>query len=968
MPHGASRDFSGLNTRLVLDHVRAVLGADGVAALLSGAQEDRPIELLLDDTTWSSYGQFRRLLETAARLLASHGGLEVMAGLPSLGSNPSPELARMMQALGSPLAVALTTTDAAPSLYPLLAMSVEVLAPTHVRFHRRVLADHEPFPELCAFFIGLVPRTVRLFGLRVLDVREVHCQLRGDEDCVTELRWDETADLAVQRDLMRMRMEIAESRLEGFQQTVNDIVSADDLGAVLTRIVQSAARATTAPGFVLSVDALPRGTGIFADGISVEEAERVLADADSYLCVEVASARQRYGRLLAVVPPSSSFHERTSLEAYARLAATALDSAFALEQARRQAQAAEALLRLSRSLADLTSSAELAAKLTRAVPDVIDCDGAAVLLISDGVARVAAHYGCSPELADELDRQEFAGNELLQLLQLDRRTPEDMSPQGRALMETFGWQAIAAAPLEIDGETYGMLIASVRHDKARILNDEKLTDRFAGLAGQAAVALRNSQLMDQIRHQALHDPLTHIPNRTLLMERAEQMLADARSGDGTVAALFLDLDGFKEVNDTLGHDIGDGLLQAVAERLQSLVRDQDTVGRLGGDEFIVLVECGSMDTDVKDLADRLLRGIREPLMLPGCDRPIAVGASIGIAIGDRACAEDLLHDADMALHQAKASGKNCYRVFTSEIGASVVLRAELAGVAGHLAGHVSGHVSGHLSGHGELSIVYQPMVDLTTKAVVGVEALLRWDRDELGQVSPTTFVPLLEESGMIVDVGRWVLHEACREAAALRDAGHQLTMSVNASARQLECIEFVDDVRAALRDSGIPGDALVLEITETALMRDIHATRDVLTQLKQLGVGIAIDDFGTGYSSLAYLRDFPVDILKIARGFVAGGTHSAATRQLLSTFVELGRSLGLRTVAEGIETQAELQWLRHLGCDTGQGYLCSPPLSAHEVAGLLARGPAPALQVPPPRLAAWPDDRAPSLVVHAQDS
>ncbi|MDQ1538273.1 MAG: hypothetical protein QOE58_2666, partial [Actinomycetota bacterium] len=620
-----------------------------------------------------------RLLETAATLLADKGGLEAMAGLPSLASNPSPELAIMMQALGSPLAVARTSADAAPSLYPLLAITLEELAPTHVRFHRRMLTDHEPFPELCAFFVGLVPRTVRLFGLRVLDVRDVKCQSRGDDECVTELRWDESADLAVQRDLMRMRMEIAEKRLEAFQQTVNDIVSVDDLSAVLTRILQSAARATTAPGFVLSVDALPHGTGIFADGLDLEEAERVLAEPDSYLCVEIASARQRYGTLLALVHPTSAFHERASLESYARLAATALDSAFALESARRQAQAAEALLQLSRSLADLTSSAELAARLTRAVPDVIDCDGSAVLLVTDGVARVVAHYGCPPELVDEVDRQRFSGKDLEELVALDRRVRDDMSPQGQALMDAFGLQAVAAAPLVVDGVTYGVLIASVSQDKARMLDDPKLTDRFAGLAGQAAVALRNSQLMEQIRHQALHDPLTDIPNRTLLMERAEQMLAAARHANGSVAVLFVDLDGFKKVNDTLGHDVGDGLLQAVASRLKGVVRDQDTVGRLGGDEFIVLAECGSMDTHIELLADRLLRAVCEPLRLPGCDEPVTVGASIGVAVGDRSCAEDLLHDADMALQQAKASGKNCYRVFTSDSRASQLLNTEIAG-------------------------------------------------------------------------------------------------------------------------------------------------------------------------------------------------------------------------------------------------------------------------------------------------
>jgi diguanylate cyclase (GGDEF)-like protein len=911
---GDHRHFSGLNTRLLLNHVQDRLGRAGVDALLADAAEERALDVLLDDTSWSSYVQFRRLLEVAEKLLADIGGLATMVEVRHLGRSTSPEIARALLEYGSPTAMVLATPTAGASIYPIISVDRGVVGAARLRYRMRLQDGFEPFPELCVFIRAVAPQVIRLFGLRVLEVVDVACQCRSDDECVFDVQWDETADLAVQRDLLRTRLEIAESRLASFEQTVDDIVSTDDLDTVLSRIVRSAARALHAPGFVLSVATLSHGTRIYTDGVSAEEAEALLAAQQDYLSVEVASTHRRYGLLLAAAPVAGASLQKASLDAYARLAATALDSAFALEQARRQAQTAEALLQLSTALAELTSVGELAAKLARAIPDVIDCDCAAVLLISDGVARVAAHHGYPPEYVAELEQVEIPASSL-QESQLNKRRRDDARPLGRRLMDAAGLSAMATAALTVDGATIGLLVAAVRHDSERIIDDAKLAERFAGLAGQATVALRNSELLDQIRHQSLHDPLTDLPNRALILDRAEQLLARTRRSGGAPVVLFVDLDGFKEVNDTLGHEVGDELLREIAHRFTSVMRADDTVGRLGGDEFVVLVECCAGDREPEVVAERLLETLREPLHLTGRDRPLLVGASIGIAAGDRPSGVDLLHDADVALYRAKAAGKGCYRLFVPEMQAAIAARAELAD---RLTDAVVNE---------EFFLVYQPIVDLLTEKPIGVEALVRWARPDGGVALPAAFIPLLEDTGLIVDVGRRVMQEACQRAAELHDLGHPVTMSINASIRQLEDADFIDDVRQALGSSGIRPESLTVEITEAAIMGETRARSLVLQRLKDLGVNIAIDDFGTGCSSLPYLRRLPLDALKIDRSLIDAVTGSAEASDLIHSLVRLGKSLRLHTFAEGVETNEQLERLREAGCDSGQGYLFAFPLS-----------------------------------------
>jgi diguanylate cyclase (GGDEF)-like protein/PAS domain S-box-containing protein len=456
-----------------------------------------------------------------------------------------------------------------------------------------------------------------------------------------------------------------------------------------------------------------------------------------------------------------------------------------------------------------------------------------------------------------------------------------------------------------------------------VLTDMRDRPSVGGFVANLRDVTDRKQAEELLAHRAVHDPLTGLANRTLILDRAEQMLVRCRRTQEPVAALFIDLDNFKEVNDTLGHEAGDQLLRAIAARFAATVRASDTVGRLGGDEFVVLAEGMSLAAGPELLAERFRDVLREPFGLDGLNGSLSITASIGIAEGDRDAGEDLLRDADIALYRAKAMGKDCAALFAPEMQSAVIDRL---GLKMDLQSALA---------NGEFHLLYQPLFDLDTMHVYGVEALLRWHHLERGVVGPNEFIPMLEETGLITDVGRWVLGEACTQAAAWHALGHRLTMSVNVSMRQLDSPALVDQVREALDRSGLVADALLLEITETALVRDTDAAIARLTALKGLGVSIAIDDFGTGYSSLGYLRQFPVDALKIDRSFINGMADSPESTVLIHTMVALAHALGLGTVAEGIEESSQLQALRDQGCQRGQGYLVSRPVEAAAILELI---------------------------------
>jgi diguanylate cyclase (GGDEF)-like protein len=427
----------------------------------------------------------------------------------------------------------------------------------------------------------------------------------------------------------------------------------------------------------------------------------------------------------------------------------------------------------------------------------------------------------------------------------------------------------------------------------------------------------------ELHHLALHDSLTELPNRALILDRIDQMLARSRREHTPVAVLFLDLDNFKDINDTLGHAAGDQLLAGVAARLTSAIRQEDTVGRLGGDEFVVLAEGASLAAGAEMVAERILDVLATPFEITGSDVPLAVTASIGIAEGRRATPDELLRDADIALYQAKAAGKRRAVVFAPAMQEAVddtrILDTDL-----HAALDAD-----------QFFLLYQPTFDLSSGTFNGVEALLRWRHPTRGVILPDDFIPALEASGLIVPVGRWVLEEACRQGASWARQGHHITVSINVSAKQLDRDQIISDVHGALTNSGFDPALCVLELTETTLMHNVDDTVGRLTLLKALGVRVAIDDFGTGYSSLAYLRQFPVDMLKIDRSFVSGITDTTEAVALVHAMVQLGKALGLETVAEGVENDGQRVQLTAENVDTAQGFLFARPLDVEAVDRLL---------------------------------
>jgi diguanylate cyclase (GGDEF)-like protein/PAS domain S-box-containing protein len=440
------------------------------------------------------------------------------------------------------------------------------------------------------------------------------------------------------------------------------------------------------------------------------------------------------------------------------------------------------------------------------------------------------------------------------------------------------------------------------------------------LTATAQDVTERKELEETLKRQALHDTLTGLPNRILFLDRVDHALRRRERTGEEIAVLFIDVDDFKTVNDSLGHTAGDEILLALGQRLVATLRPSDTVARLGGDEFAVLLEAADQPA-AESATARILAALERPVA--STEHEIVVGASVGIAVAAAdAVPEDLLRDADAAMYAAKGhGGENRYRVFEPSMRAAARRRLELRA---QLQTAVE---------EDQFEVFYQPVVQLSNGAVVGVEALVRWVHPELGLVSPAQFIPLAEETGLIVPIGGHVLRTATAWIQRLNESrpDSPLDLSVNLSARQLLESDFVQTVDDALQASGLPPTRLVLELTETVLVQEEHAVTPVLSQIRDRGVRIAADDFGTGYSSLSYLRRLPIDVLKIDRAFVTGIAHSTEDRAVAEVVVRLAEVLGLTTVGEGVETQAQAEALRDIGCTYGQGYLFSRPMPAREL-------------------------------------
>jgi diguanylate cyclase (GGDEF)-like protein/PAS domain S-box-containing protein len=512
-----------------------------------------------------------------------------------------------------------------------------------------------------------------------------------------------------------------------------------------------------------------------------------------------------------------------------------------------------------------------------------------------------------------------------------RRLLDYVAEEDRTVVTSVLRGLLARTPAQTDAFQF-----RIRHRDGRLLHVES---RFTNLLETATVSgivvnvrdvTERKQFEEQLRYQAFHDQVTDLANGTLFRDRVAHALSRRREAGRSLCVLLLDLDDFKIINDTYGHDTGDQVLRAISDRLRSALREGDTAARLGGDEFAVLLEDIAHEADISEIVAELLATVSAPLWLAGLE--VSVTCSIGIAVarsardsGSSPTADELLRNADVAMYQAKADG-DTFRHFKPEMHEIVVrqlaLRADLkAAVAGN-----------------EFSLAYQPIFDLKTDEIAGYEALLRWEHAERGSVPPSTFIPAAEDSGLIVAIGRWVLERACEDAVAFQaddtDPPHRI-VSVNISSQQLARVEIVDEVRTALRSSGLDPHCLMLEITESLLISDVELAIERLRALRELGVRIAIDDFGTGYSSLDYILQLPIDVLKIDKKFIDNVEGDDRESRLTAAMIGLASVLELSCVAEGVERPAQTDRLKQLGCDYAQGFLLARPMSADAMLELL---------------------------------
>jgi diguanylate cyclase (GGDEF)-like protein len=570
-------------------------------------------------------------------------------------------------------------------------------------------------------------------------------------------------------------------------------------------------------------------------------------------------------------------------------------------------------------------TAELAQRAVTAVAETLGLDLCELLELTDDREELLlrAGFGWEPGVAGS-ERVPLASGYYAGFAWGASRpvaTP-DYSDEARfqptPLLARHGGVATMAVSVGAKQKPYGVLAAHSREPREFRCHE---LDFLQGIANVLAEAIVRESAEDTMRYQALHDPLTDLPNRTLFVERLERWLAGAERGTGTAAVLFVDIDHFKVVNDGLGHVRGDQLLRAVARRLRAGLRPTDTVARVGGDEFVVLCENLDSQDEALQLAKRLSGALDDPFKV--ADHMHRVTASVGIAVWEPgATADDLMRDADAAMYRAKERGRARFELFHPGMRAWAeswfTIEEELRNAISR----------------GELSNVYQPIVDPANGSIAGFEALVRWNHPERGTVPPLDFIPVAEQNGLIVELGHAVLYEACVEA---RRWPEPLRVSVNLSPRQLSDPGLVDSVQAVLRVTGLAPDRLSLEITESAFADDPALALAVLQRLKTLGVRLELDDFGTGYSSLTYVRMFPIDALKIDRSFVQGLCDSPEDAAIVEAVISMGRAMGLNVVAEGVESQDQATVLQTLGCTLAQGFLFSRPVPASALAEMVKR-------------------------------
>ncbi len=944
----SDRQTAGITTRLIVRYVRSRSGDEAVGQMLRIAGESRPAAALEDESVWSTYDQKIRLFEAAAAVLGDpHVARHV--GEAVLDERVGTAVKVLLRATGSPAQVLRNIARAAPKFSTVCTMSAPHVDHGHATVTYRLHDGFTPSRWDCDYNIGLISQVNVLFGHPPARVTHDRCQVRGATECVYEV------SLPSRKRRLRLprsrvahltdQLQTLSERAESLQTTIADLASPDAVDVVLSRIAARASEAVRAQAYLLVLAGLGRTTRtLHHDGLTDEQAHTLanrICDAEpgtidhAMLVVDVASSRRSYGKLAALYPHGGAFfpEERRLLAAFARHAAVALDAAVALEDARRRGEAAEALFEMSRSLSSVTTESEVAQRLAEAAPRITSAQRCVVAYwnAAEQTLDFAAAYGFDATSEAQLRALRVSLDDTPELKRMLETHEPQMHVPGRTtdpfiegILEALGSTGVVAVPILVRDEFAGIISIDGMSERAR--DHERFTQDLRSLADQGAIALENVRLVSRLKKQAYRDSQTGLPNAALFRDRLQVALAHAERSGESLAVLFLDLDRFKNVNDNLGHSVGDELLTFVGRRLVSSVRAGDTVCRMGGDEFTLLLPNVGGPDDAMAVAQKILDGFRTPFAL-GLHE-VFISPSVGIAMypQDGIDVDELLKNADMAMYRAKDQGRNTYQLFSRAMNDEAFERFALES---NLHRAIE---------RGELDVHYQPQIELSTRRVAGAEALVRWTNPKLGLLVAASFLPIAEESGLIVQIDEWVLRKVCAQGRAWLDRGFApLRLSVNLSPRMLQSRSLEDVVLGALHDTGFPPELLQIEMPESITTLDPDHVAPRLWTLARGGVHFAIDDFGAGYTFLSHLRSLPIESLKLDKTLVQTVAGSEQDASVVRAVIALAHSLKIRAIAEGAETQEQREFLERFQCDELQGYIVSPAIPAKEFEAMLSR-------------------------------
>ena len=780
-------------------------------------------------------------------------------------------------------------------------------------------------PFFCGLPLGYWPLLPSIFGATGTAIHP-ECQCRGDATCRFEIRWDPGAG-ATDLQLLRANAELRQRirTFEEMQSVAEDLARAADLPELADAILDAVDAITLAPELVVAISArMGRPPVVASRGLSPDQARSI---ADDLLRVQkspdgaAVAPLGPFGFVAAGSPDVRMEADPSSrlMDSFTRHAGARIEAVLSRELAEESSQSASALLGLAASLAQTTTEPEVWECLARAIPKLTGADHSAVLRWNAERCSLTtvAHVGPS-------EREPFAEFSVTKVpalyemaarpapFLLDRQSATGYVADAMAIWDD---QVEVIMPLVGQGDFLGLMCAG--YVQELVLDKDLAFARMQGAADLAVTACTKARLLEEIRHQALHDDLTGLPNRVLLEDRVRQGLREAKRNQRRLALLFLDLDRFKHINDSMGHKFGDTLIQAAAERIAGTLRESDIFARMGGDEFVIVLHDITGPEDGAHVAEKILGEMRRPFDIGG--RTLYISASIGLAVypDDGGDYGSLLQSADGSMYAAKDGGRNMFS------------RQEPSAGRGDGRSRLSLETELHRAIEtDQLRVVYQPQVAMADLKLVGVEALVRWDHPQMGELPPSEFLPLAEECGLMAQLDRVVRREALRQAKEWHRSIGRLVVSVNLAAQSIRRPELLAEVAADIRESGVDCEAIEVELTEGMVGED--DLKPVVEGLAAMGLRVAIDDFGTGASVFARLQRLPLHTLKIDRSLVQGG-QAARDNSILAAIVAMAHSLGLNVVAEGVERPVQAGHLRRAGCDAGQGYLFGRPVAAEEI-------------------------------------